>query len=278
MAVRVEETYEAHTRKINAKGAVTAAEIIYLVFEAENEDAALAAVLNVAPQVQGNVPLNSIEIDSRETETTFKVKAVYEDEDSGSGGSSDDDDDESEPTLSFDCGGGTKRVMYSLEQRQVLGEEKPAGGAVGWNGETGDKMEVSGVEVPAAQLQETYTKEMRYDDLSTSYRRRIAGLVGKVNSQSFKGWEAGEVIFRGASFAGPTSRSSEKITVSFHFAIQLNEPEAKLNGETISGGKKGWEYLWAIFKTVKDSIPRVQVSAAYVDKVCEEADFSILGL
>ena len=43
MATRVEEAYSERDQTVNAKGEVTEIEIPYLVFEAENEDAALAA-------------------------------------------------------------------------------------------------------------------------------------------------------------------------------------------------------------------------------------------
>ncbi len=275
MAVRVEETYEAHTRKINAKGAVTSAEIIYLVFEAENEDAALAAVLNAAPEAQGDVPLNSIEIDSRETETTFKVKAVYEDEDSGSGGSSSgDDDDEEDTVMSFDCGGGTKHLTHSIKQTKVKGDID-AGGAINWNGKFGSEMQISGLDVPTAQLRETYTKNMKVSKLTTAFKRKVASLVGKVNSGSFKGWSAGEVMFLGMSYSTP-DKKSQKVQVTFNFSIQPNE-STKVGGVSVS--KKGFEYAWAIQgSTAEGSAAKVEPKAVYVDQVCEYESFSGLGI
>lgn len=275
MATRVEQSYREHSKSINGNGVYTSAEIPYIVFEVEDEDAALAAVLAAAPQTCQNLPLDSIEIDERENDTTFKVNAVYRD-DGDDSNADDHDDDNDDPTASFDCGGGTKHLLYSLGQRKVLGEKDP-GGAIGWNGKSGDDCEISGVDIPTAQLRETYTKSMRLSRLTTSYKRTVASLVGKVNSSSFKGWSAGEVMFLGMSYSTP-SKSASKVTVTFNFAVQPNESGAKVGGKSV-GSKKGFDYVWAISKTnAGGSSPKVEVEGIYVDQVCEYASFSALGL
>lgn len=272
--MKVEQSYEGHRKSIDKNGKYTAVEIQYLVFGAADEDAALAAVLAAAPDECGDLPLDGIEIDTRESEDAYRVNAVYKPEDDSS--DSDDDEDDEDPTASFDCGGGTKHLNYGLSQRKAYGD-KDAGGAIGWNGKCGDDCEISGVDVPTAQLRETYTKPMRLSQLSTSYKRRVAELVGKVNSGSFKGWSAGEVMFLGMSYSTP-AKKAKKVTVTFNFAIQPNESGAKVGGKSI-GTKKGFEYVWAISKTTASgSVPKVELEGVYVDQVCEYASFSPLGL
>lgn len=270
----VEQSYAAHTKKINAKGVLTSAEIPYIVFEAEDEDAALAAVLATAPATLGTVPLNSVEIDSRENDTTYKVNAVYDKEDSSDDNDNSDDDDDSS-TVSFDCGGGTKHLTHSIKQTRVKGT-KDAGGAIGWNGKSGSELQISGVDVPTAQLRESYTRTMNLSRISTSFKRSVAALVGKVNSGSFKGWSAGEVMFLGMSYSCPAKKST-KVTVTFNFAIQPNESGVKVGDTSVT--KKGYEYAWALSKTSAESgSPKAEVEAVYVDQVCEYASFSALGL
>ena len=272
--MKVEQSYEAHNKSVDRYGRYTGVEIQYLAFGAEDEDAALAAVLAEAPKEYGELPLESVEIDSRENDSTFRINAIYRRE-SNSGNSAPDGDGE-EPTVSFDCGGGMKHLNYSLSQRKAFGT-KDAGSAIGWNGKCGDDCEISGVDVPTAQLRETYTRSMRMSQLSTSYKRRVAELVGKVNSSSFKGWNAGEVMFLGMSYSAP-SRGAGKVTVTFNFAIQPNESGAKVGGKGI-GNKKGFEYVWAISKTsASGGVPKVELEGIYVDQVCEYASFSGLGL
>lgn len=275
MTIKVELSYEGQRKSIDKNGVYTGAEIQYLVFEAADEDAALKAVLDNAPQEYETLPLDSIEIDAREKDDVYRVNAIYKQEDAGSGSSSDDDDD-NEATVSFDCGGGTKHLNYSISQRKAHGD-KDAGGAIGWNGKCGDDCEISGVDIPTAQLRETYTKTMRLSSLSTSYKRNVASMVGKVNSGSFKGWSAGEVMFLGMSYSAPAKRST-RVTVTFNFAIQPNESGVKIGGKNV-GNKKGFEYVWAISKTTASgSTPKVEVEGVYVDQVCEYASFSGLGL
>jgi hypothetical protein len=62
---------------------------------------------------------------------------------------------------------------------------------------------------------------MRVSKLSTSYKKKVAALVGKVNSGTFKGWSAGEVMFLGMSYSTP-AKKAKKVTVTFNFAIQPN--------------------------------------------------------
>ena len=274
MAVKVELSYAEHPKAIDKKGNYTSIEVQYLVFGVTTEEEALTAVHGKAPAESKGLPLDSIEIDTRETNDTFRVNAIYREEEVEVGDSGGDDDDET-PTESFDCGGGTKHLLYSFGQRKVYGD-KDAGGAIGWNGKSGDDCEIAGVDVPTAQLRETYTKPMKISKLTTAFKRKVAALVGKVNSGSFKGWNAGEVLFLGMSYSTP-AKKAKKVTVSFNFAIQPNESGVKIAGRSVT--KKGFEYVWAISKTVASSgTPKLEVEGIYVDQVCEYASFSGLGL
>ena len=117
---------------------------------------------------------------------------------------------------------------------------------------------------------------MRLSRLTTAYKRTVASLVGKVNSSSFKGWSAGEVMFLGMSYSTPAS-GAEKVVVTYNFAIQPNESGVKIGDRMVS--KKGFEYVWAISKTIAaNGGPRMQLDGIYVDQVCEYASFSSLGL
>ncbi|MBR5680588.1 MAG: hypothetical protein IKX19_08025 [Clostridia bacterium] len=274
MAVKVELSYAEHPKAIDKKGNYTSIEVQYLVFGVTTEEEALTAVHGKAPAESKGLPLDSIEIDTRETNDTFRVNAIYREEEVDVGDSGGDDDDET-PTESFDCGGGTKHLLYSFGQKKVYGD-KDAGGAIGWNGKSGDDCEIAGVDVPTAQLRETYTKPMRVSKLTTAFKRKVAALVGKVNSGSFKGWNAGEVMFLGMSYSTP-AKKAKKVTVTFNFAIQPNESGVRIAGKSVT--KKGFEYVWAISKTVASSgSPKLEVEGIYVDQVCEYASFSGLGL
>lgn len=270
---RVLESYEAHTKKVDNKGELLSAEITYVVFDAQGEDDALNSVLASAPEQYGNAFLASVEIESRDNDTTYRVNAVYE---KGSGSTA-SGDEESEPELSFDCSSSSKHIVRSLNQKKLYPSPDP-GGMIGWNGKTGSDADFAGADVGTATMRETYTKQMRSADLTTAYRRTIANLTNTVNSTSFMGWEAGEVMFLGASFSG--SLSGEFITVTFNFAIQQNERNVEV-AEGLRVNKRGWEYIWTITETVSEGenkAPRVKIINAIVDQVYRYEDFGKLKL
>ena len=166
---RVEQSYKEHTKAIDKNGGYTSAEIPYIVFDVADEDEALAAVFAEAPKTCNDLPLDSIEIDSRDNDATYKVNAIYKAESA----SPSDGDEDAEPTVSFDCGGGTKHMTHSLKQTRAFGT-KDAGGAIGWNGKSGSEMEISGVDIPTAQLREAYTRVMKLSRITTGFKRSRA--------------------------------------------------------------------------------------------------------
>ena len=273
----VSQSYEAHVAKIDTNGNMQSVEVMYIVTDAANEEAALSAVRTAAPGDYRDVPRSYIEISSRDADTTFHVRVVYEYASGSSGGGGSDDDDDT-PTMSFDCGGGTKHITRSLKQRHFGSLD--AGGLIGWNGKTGSDMQIAGVDVPTAQLREDYTKYMRYNEVTdTKYKRKVAALVGCVNRDPFHGWNPGEVMFLGNSFA-TRMQHVNKVAVTFHFAIQMNEKKTvKVAGSDKTVEKEGFEYTWLIPKTsIKDGVPVSEIDDFYVDQVVEAKDFSALGV
>jgi hypothetical protein len=150
-----------------------------------------------------------------------------------------------------------------------------AGKFIGWNGKTGSDMQISGVDVPFAQPRETYTKKMTMAQLTTSFKRKVANMVGSVNSTKWKGWEAGEAMFLGCSFSGA---SGENIDVTFNFAIQVNET-TKIADGVPEISKKGHVYLWTLKDTKMGAgTVDVDVKAVFAAQVVPFANFSDLGL
>jgi len=270
--ITVARQFREHAMAMDSDGEFTQIEVPYVVMGASEEEKALAAVHEAAPDEWGGLPIESLEISSREGAEAFTVNVIYKSKASSTTSSKDRDD---EATVSFDCGGGTRHLTHSLSQKLVFGSKK-AGGAIGWNGKSGAEMAIAGVDVPTAQLRETYTKVMRLSKITTAFKRTVASLVGKVNSGAFKGWNAGEVMFLGMSYSAPGKKST-KVAVTFNFAIQPNESDAMVCGKSIS--KKGFEYAWALSRaSVEEGVPKAEVEAIYVDQVCEYASFSALGL
>ena len=262
----------------NTDGNITSCEIKYFVYDQTDRTGAMAAVLQESPEALGNVDRQSVRFDSWSGDRVAEISVTYSSgSGGGSGGSGISDSDDSEPVFSFDCSGGTKHINHAISQRCVYGDLE-AGSAIGWNGVTGDGMEVTGCDIATGQLRETYEKVMRMRDITTARKRSWNSLVGKVNRSTFKGWNPGEVMFLGCSFSGVDDNST-KIKVQFSFAIQENESNAVVDGIRC-GSKKGFEYIWAISSTQNDSdgTPTAKVKAIYIAQVCQTGDFSKLGL
>ena len=128
--VRVEEAYSERDETIDAKGNVTEVEIPYLVFNVNDESAALSAVKSNHKSVTG-MTLESVETVERINDTTWKVKAIYEvDEDGEEDDSTDDDEDTT--MFAFDTGGGTKHLNQSLKTDGKYPNDAPDfAGAIG---------------------------------------------------------------------------------------------------------------------------------------------------
>lgn len=140
---------------------------------------------------------------------------------------------------------------------------------------TEGNVEGAQIEIPTSSFK--YTAFFPNATITQGYVDVVSGLVGKVNSATFKNKAAGTVLFRGVS---GSQRSATDWELSYEFAFRANE-----TGITIGGigpvNKKGWELLWVGFKEEKqlNSNRLVKVPAAlYVEQVYEIADFLALGL
>lgn len=277
----------------NSDCEVTSAEIKYLVIDPTSKKDAMQACFDDAPghidsSDDSSLEKSGVRFDSISGDGCYEISVLYEEE-SASGdysyrGARDTDYISS---CNFDCGGGTRHITHSEEQETIDGDIDP-GGVIGWNGKYGSESQIAGVDIPAAQMRESYTRILPASKLTIAFKRKVAGMVGKVNSTVFKGWEAGEVMFLGCTYniefkKNKKERSDDKtdlVSVTYNFAIHANEDSFTLNYKTYTRKKKGFEYVWAISETVvnENNPPSLEVKGIFIDKICEEADFNELGL
>ena len=258
------------------------ATVHYIVSGTESEAEACTACYAAAPATYADIDKKSVAISERLTDTSWKVEVRYGSENKSNDSGNEDD----EATVNFDCSASTKHMTQAISQTCVYaasGEKKDSADAaaavpIGWNGKDGSESEAAGVDMNIGELRETYTKTMGLSKVTgTAWKRKIASLVGKVNSGSFKGWSAGECQFLGCSYSAPLT-GSKKVKVSFHFAIRPNESGAKVGGHSI-GSKKGFEYLWALTDDKVQDGERVrQIRKIYKAEVCETDGFGGLGI
>ena len=276
MATRVEEAYSERDQTVNAKGEVTEIEIPYLVFEAENEDAALAAARSKAAShtVSGMV-LDEVEVTERVNRDTWKVKAIWKDEDSDD--PDDPDEDEETTSFAFDTGGGTMHRNQSLKTVSKVPNDAPDfNGAI----EVDNEGNVNGVDVTMPVLNFTETHTMNGSRVTTSYKKSVAALTGTVNRSGFRGFSAGEVLFLGASGTKRSKKPNAPWEITFRFAVSPNQSSLQV-GKLKVPNKRGWDYLWVRYADkVADNRKNVikEPVAAYVEQVYPTGDFGNLGL
>ena len=276
MATRVEEAYSERDQTINAKGEVTEIEIPYLVFEAADEDAALAAArTKAASRTVSGMVLDELEVTERVNKDTWKVKAIYKDEDSDD--PVDPDEDEETTSFAFDTGGGTMHRNQSIKTVSKVPNDAPDfNGAI----EVDNEGNVNGVDVTMPVLNFTETHTMNGSRVTTSYKKTVAALTGTVNSSGFRGFSAGEVLFLGASGTKRSKKPNAPWEITFRFAVSPNQSSLQAGKLKVSN-KKGWDYLWVRYADkVAENRKNVikEPVAAYVEQVYPTGDFGNLGL
>jgi hypothetical protein len=185
---------------------------------------------------------------------------------------------------SFDTTGGTQHITQacSVGSGGTLDFEKRyPSSATNMSGAIGvDSNGVNGVDivVPQLQWQESYDVPDAY--VTAAYARGVAGITGTTNNASFRGFEAGEVLFLGCSGSQEWDDQKGKgpWSLSYRFVASKN-----VTGQTIGSisgvEKKGHEYLWVRYEdSVSGSSLIKQPKAVYVSKVYKDSDFSLLGL
>lgn len=185
---------------------------------------------------------------------------------------------------SFDTTGGTQHITQacSVGSGGTLDFEKRfPSSATNMSGAIGvDSNGVNGVDivVPQLQWQESYDVPNSY--VTSGWIRGVAGITGTTNNATFRGFEAGEVLFIGCS--GSQEWDDQKgrgpWSLSFRFVASKN-----VTGQTIGSisgiEKKGHEYLWVRYEdAVSGSSLLKQPKAVYVSKVYKDSDFSALGI
>lgn len=176
-----------------------------------------------------------------------------------------------ESSYSFDTGGGTAHITQS---KATVGRyPATAPDCEGAIGVTADGVEGVDITVPVYNFNETHY--LPSATVTAAYKATLFSLTGKVNNATFKGFAAGEVLFLGAS---GSQRGNDDWEIQFKFAASPNM--TGLSVGSISGiSKGGWEHLWVLYSDNVDQNTLIKrPAAAYVERVYDAGDFSLLGI
>jgi len=273
MAISFSEKYDSRTITTGSDGAAESAEFLYTLRGVSSEGDARVLATNSTPATYGVLSRRQIEVKPVHIDTTnadaciWDVTVQY--------GAKDEPETGDEPTFSFDTTGGTQHITQS---RQTISRTAASGTAPNFQGAIGVTSNgVEGVDITVPVYAFTYTYYLEPAQVTQSFRLQIFALTGKVNSGTFRGFAAGEVLFLGAT---GSIRRGEKWEITFRFAASQNHTNINVGGITVPS-KKGWEYLWVKYTEQEDTAAQTLVQqpiAAYVERVYDEASFAPLEI
>jgi len=255
------------------------ARLLYVVSDCPAAADAIAAVAAAAPEKLDSTPRQSVEINASPGGGLFEIAVNYaQSHVSKSHRSSRKAGDR---VWKFAVhGSAVIRNTALATVRSISAEVSPAddpGVLIDWNGKSGQESVSGSVKVLEPVFTEICRATFPVFKLNTAYKRRIAALVGKVNSGTFHYWAPGEVLLESIVQSEPFTNSAgtELCDVVFTFAIRPN-------GERSCAGYQvaqvdGWDYLWAITENTPDALsPRVR--SLHVSRIYERASFTALEI
>ena len=92
--VKVEQRYDARAMAMDADGEFTEVSVQFLVSGVPDEGSALKAVHDEAPEEWEDLPMESLEISSRDGDDVFTVEVKYKHKESSISSSKEKDEDE----------------------------------------------------------------------------------------------------------------------------------------------------------------------------------------
>jgi hypothetical protein len=273
MAVTVTKRYDSDD---SSTGKNTSLTETYVITEAADRVAALNALLTATPTatidgyIRQTARVSPIG-DPDETEI-WQGEVIY-------GEASFSAPQTGDSIFNFDTTGGQQHITQSLATVASYpggsGAAPDFEGAIGYDGEQVQGAEIT---VPVYSFSETHWLAAATVDIT--YRGKIFALTGKVNNASFKGTQAGECLFLGASGSRRGTDASDGWEITYRFAAQPNQTGLTI-GDITGITKKGWEYLWVLYADVIDNDTAVLVKRprnVYIEKVYRDGDFSTLGI
>lgn len=186
--------------------------------------------------------------------------------------------------LSYDFGAETENIGSSLAAQPLHGFDVHNVGE--WNINVQPDGTVEGVDILSPILTISERHSLTEGQFSPSYRRMLGQSIGKVNSATFREWEAGEVLFVGAN-VGKTNR---RWIVNYSFQVRRNRTgDDAIPVELVRPGtgsryvvnidKLGWQYIWTQNGTVKDGENLARGSfTVRVATVYPTMDFAVFGI
>lgn len=292
----------------------------YVVFGTNNETEAYNALVSESPVFYDGLVRTDIKLtpdgDSfwkGEVEYSSDTLAATDAQDPGAGGDDGgdggaggnggpDQPDPHEPLggeYSFDTTGGTQHITQSNRTRSTTARIPFAAPntmqAIGVR-----KDRVEGCDRGIGRFE--FAKTRRLDNVNRAYLLKLRDMTYTVNERPWDGYEAGEVLFMGATgkYVGAGEGDKGKFEITFKFAVGKNQgnrdlpvgpgnPGVVIAKPTVINGDDGlivpfvgaWDYLWVGYAENVDAaggIPMQKPIFAVVEEIYDPAPFGDLGI
>lgn len=240
----------------------------YIIRGTNDEFVAQAALASATTNVVGSLIKQDVNLDDRlgENEWIGSVKWGMRER-----------PDTNDSYFSFDTSGGQEHITQSLS---TVSSYAPGGAtAPNYYGAIGvTDGNIEGVDITAP----VYNFEERHylDDssITSAYKALVFAATGTVNSIAFKGFNAGEVLFLGAS---GSIRRHDQWEITFKFNAKPNVSGLSIGGNITGVAKQGQDYIWVRYKDEEDSVAKKLIrrpEAVYVERVYSRTDLNLLGI
>jgi hypothetical protein len=186
--------------------------------------------------------------------------------------------EQNEYKFSFDTTGGKQKITQSKETIQKYAPEgKTAPDHKGAIGVTDHGVE--GCEIVAPKFAWSETWQLPLADYGWAYSQTLKAITGRVNSDAFRGFPAGQVLFHGGK-GSASNKDPTLIEITYSFE-QSDDVEGQTIGDITGVTKAGWQYLWVHYTEEHDSTADAlarRPDSAYVERVYDTANFTLLGI
>ena len=277
MPVTATELIDSREITVTTSGPVV--KLKYIISETDSDATAYSELKSAAPQsytVDGIVtPRAALKVKPIHIEagTTghWEGTAEYSFPSANSGGGGGPETGTS--VYNFDTTGGTATYKHALDHiadYAASGTPPNHGGAINVT-----KEGVEGVDVITPNFGFTVTQYLADNLVNTA---TIATLTGCVNNGGFYGFNAGEVLFLGAT--GTKRNDGTDWEINFRFACSPNFSNQVIQsplGNITVPTKLGWDYLWVEYIDHFDGTKTVRAArAAHVERVYPYANLGAL--
>lgn len=246
---------------------------VYIATGSDDVDAITTAVLAVAPATIG--PLVRRTFPATEiAPSVWEVEAQYVTPNSRNTPPATSDD-----ASTFEISSETQRITQALS---TSADYAPSGVTppdfMGSINVTADGVE--GVDIIVPQYSFTETRYMEDADVTSGFKAVVFSRSGKVNSDTFRGFAAGEVRFDGVSGSRRGRAATDLWEITYRFTCSPNAT-GLIIGAITGINKMGWEYLWVRYEDFEDTDAKRVVkraASAHVVQVYPTITFAELPL